>query len=154
EEVAMANFIVLRLVPAAPVDAGTFTNYLSGLTVNIYDISFAHPKAGTPGDPTPPIGFATFNAPNFVTFPAPFPPPPPLVTYPAATTIVQHFAEKLVPGFITDVDMQAVATAVIPYVAPVGAEYPNSSPAPDLRIRFLRGGTQDITDPDVYYDVK
>ena len=52
----MADFIVLPLIPATPVDATTFTNYLSGLTINVYDVSFGNPKAGTPGDLTPPIG--------------------------------------------------------------------------------------------------
>ena len=72
----MADFIVLRLTPAAPIDAATFANYLTGLTINVFDASFATPKAGMPGDPTLPIGFATFNAPAFVGFPAPLPPPP------------------------------------------------------------------------------
>ena len=78
----MADFIVLRLTPAAPIDAATFANYLTGLTINVFDASFATPKAGMPGDPTPPIGSATFNAPAFVGFPAPLPPPP-IVNYPA-----------------------------------------------------------------------
>jgi hypothetical protein len=115
----MADFIVLRLTPAAPIDAATFTNYLTGLTINVFDASFATPKAGMPGDPTPPIGSATFNAPAFVAFPAP-PPPPPIVNYPAGTTIVQHFTANLdIFGLVViSVDMESVATAVIPYVAP------------------------------------
>ena len=53
----MPDFIVLRLTPSTPVDPGAFTNYLAGLTVKVYDISSAHPRAGLPGDPTPPISF-------------------------------------------------------------------------------------------------
>ena len=124
----MADFIVLRLTPAAPVDAATFANYLTGLTINVFDASFATPKAGMPGDPTPPIGSATFNAPAFVGFPAPLPPPP-IVNYPAGTTIVQHFTANVSFGpFVTGVDMQSVATAVIPYArAGGGVSQPQST---------------------------
>jgi hypothetical protein len=147
----MADFIVLRLTPAAPIDAAMFANYLTGLTINVFDASFATPKAGMPGDPTPPIGSATYNAPAFVGFPAPLPPPP-IVTYPAGTTIVQHFSAIIAGPFVASVDMQSVATAVIPYAAPA-AEYPSPNPRPDLRIQFQRAGSQTISDPDVYYDV-
>src|SRR6185369_8643593 len=112
--------------------------YLTGLTINIFDASFATPKAGMPGDPTPPIGSATFNAPTFVGFPAPI---GPIVSYPAGTTIVQHFIANIVGPLVTGVDMQSVATAAIPYVAPA-AEYPGTNPRPDLRIQFQRGGSQ------------
>ena len=147
----MADFVVLRLTPAAAIDAATFTDYLNGLTVSVFDASFANPKAGTLGDPTPALGSATFNAPTFVGFPAPLPPPP-IVSYPAGTTIVQHFIPEIFILQVTGVDMQAVATAVIPYAAPP-AEYPGgASKRPDLRIQFQRGG-QTIIDPDVYYNV-
>lgn len=147
----MADFIVLRLTPAAPIDAATFTNDLTGLTIDVFDASFAAPKAGTPGDPTPPIGSAVFHAPVFVGFPAPLPPPP-LANYPAGTTIVQHFTANILGPIVISVDMQSVATAVVPYAAPP-AEYPGVNPRPDLRIRFRRAGSQTIADPDVYYDV-
>jgi hypothetical protein len=146
----VANFIVLRLTPAAPIDYATFANYLNGLTINVFDASFATPKAGMPGDPTPPIGSATFNAPTFVGFPAPLPPPP-IVNYPAGTTIVQHFIANIIGPFVSGVDMQSVATALIEYTAPA-AEYPSPNPRPDLRIQFQRAGSQTISDPDVYYD--
>jgi hypothetical protein len=148
----VADFIVLRLTPAAPIDAATFADYLTGLTINVFDASFATPRAGMPGDPTPPIGSATFNAPTFVGFPAPLPPPP-IVNYPAGTTIVQHFTANIAMTFpvVTGVDMQSVATAVIPYAAPA-AEYPNPNPRPDLRIQFQRAGSQTVVDPNIYYD--
>jgi hypothetical protein len=145
----VANFIVLRLVAGAPIDAATFANFLTGLTINVFDASFATPKAGMPGDLTPPIGSATFNAPTFVAFPAPL--GPPLVNYPAGTTIVQHFTPIIALPFVTGVDMRSVATAVIPYAAPA-AEYPNPNPRPDLRIQFQRAGTQTIVDPAIYYN--
>jgi hypothetical protein len=147
----MADFIVLRLVPETSVDAATFANYLNLLTIDVFDISFANPKAGTPGDPTLPIGSATYNAPAFGPFPSPFPPPPPFVNYPAGTTIVQHFTPQVVLGVIIGVTMGSVATAVIPYIAPA-LEYPGGSPAPDLRIRLQRGG-KTIVDPSLYYNV-
>jgi Tc toxin complex TcA C-terminal TcB-binding domain len=147
----VADFIVLRLTPAAPIDATTFASYLNGLTVSVYDVSFAHPSAGTPGDPTPAIGAATFNAPAFATLPVSVPPPP-IVNYPAGTTIAQHFTAQILLGDVVAIDMQSVATAVIPYVAPA-AEYPAAAPRPDLRIQFQRAGGKTILDPDLYYDV-
>jgi hypothetical protein len=143
----VADFIVLRLTPAAPIDAGTFENYLTGLTIDVFDASFATPKAGMPGDATPPIGSATFNPPAFVALPA----PPPIVSYPAGTTIVQHFTATVIGPVVVSFDLQSVATAIIPYAAPA-AEYPNPNARPDLRIRFRRAGSQTISDPDVYYD--
>jgi hypothetical protein len=150
----VANFIVLRLKPAAPVDPDTFSNYLTGLTINVYDVSFAHAKAGTPGDPTHPIGTATFHNPNFVPLPAPLPPPP-IVNYPAGTTIAQYFNPifSSFPPTVIAIEMHSVATAVIPYAPPSPpAEYPSVNPKPDLRIHFQRAGSN-IVDPDVYYDV-
>lgn len=109
----MADFIVLRLKPAAaPVDALTFANYLMGLTINVYDVSFANPKSGTRGDPTPPIGSATFNLPTIVALPAPLPPPP-VVNYPPGTTIAQNFIEITALSEVIAVEMQSIATAVI-----------------------------------------
>jgi Tc toxin complex TcA C-terminal TcB-binding domain len=46
-------YIVLRLIPAAAIDPGTFaTSYLAGLTVKVYDVSFA-------GTASSPLGPAT-----------------------------------------------------------------------------------------------
>jgi hypothetical protein len=145
----VAEFIVLRVVPAAPIDPTTFANYLNGLTIDVFDASFAAPRAGMPGDPTPPIGSAAFNAPTFVAFPVPLIGPPPLASYPSGTTIVQHFAPVISGLQVTGVDMQAVATAVIPYTAPA-AEYPGVNPRPDLRIQFQRTGSQTIADPGLH----
>jgi Tc toxin complex TcA C-terminal TcB-binding domain len=144
----VAEFIVLRLTPANPTDSGSFTNDLTGLTINVYDVSFAHSKSGTLGDLTPPIGTATYKSPTFVGLPA----PPPVVSYPLGTTIAQHFNETFLGLDVISVDLQSVATAVIPYVAPA-AEYPSVNPRPDLRIQFVRAGSKTILDPDVYYDV-
>jgi hypothetical protein len=147
----VADFIVLRLIPAAPIDAATFANYLNGLTIDVFDASFATPKAGMPGDLTPPIGSATFNAPTLVASPPVL--GSPIFSYPAGTTIVQHFTLNInfFPVIVISVDMQSVATAVIPYAAPA-AEYPSTNPRPDLRIQFQRAGSQTIVDADVYYN--
>ncbi len=84
----MPDYIVLRLVPPAAIDANVFTTYLNGLTVNVYDISYAHPTDGTL------IGSASFTPPAF---------PPP-----AGTHIVQHAPPPLF-------NLESVATAVILY---------------------------------------
>jgi len=152
----MPNFIVLRLTPTNPVDAATFTDFLTGLTVNVFDISYANPKAGLPGDPTAPIGSAIFNLPqiNPALPPLPIPllllPPIELLTYPANTTIAQSYFPEAsgFPPQLDGVGFQSVATAVIPY-NPAGPEYVST----DLRIQFVRAGVT-LVDPDIYYDVQ
>jgi hypothetical protein len=154
--------------------AADFTNLLTGLTINVFDISYAHPKAGLPGEPPPPagaaaIGSATFNAPTFGPFPVPLLPPPPpgaIVQYPPPppvahpTGIVQHFtpAISVLPPQVIGINLESVATAVIEYppAGPLPAEYPANPPgaAPDLRIQFVRAGGATLLDPNVYYDVK
>ncbi|GHO56151.1 hypothetical protein [Ktedonobacter robiniae] len=45
----MSNLIVIRIVPQSPVNAATFTNYLSyqgGLQITAYDLSFNSPTSG------------------------------------------------------------------------------------------------------------
>ena len=74
------------------------------------------------------------------------------MNYPAGTTIAQHFTETLSGSVVIAVDMQSVATAMIPYTPPA-AEYPSGNPKPDLRIHFQRAASKTIIDPDVYYDV-
>ena len=145
----MAEFIVLRLKPASAIDAVAFRQLLTGLTVSVYDVSFAQAKAGTVGDPTPAVGTAAFKAP---TIHLPSPPAPSPVTYPSGTSIAQHFTETLSGGVVVAVDMQSVATAVIPYNPPA-AEYPSGNPRPDVRVHFERAGSTTIIDPNVYYDV-
>jgi len=121
----MANYIVLRLTPPNAVDATTFTNYLTGLTVKVYDVSFGQPVDGTL------IGSAAFVG-------APLPPD-------AATRIAQHnHFDAALLTFVLD----SVATAVILYPPPA-----NEYVGPDLRIEFHRGG-QTLFASRIYYDVK
>jgi Tc toxin complex TcA C-terminal TcB-binding domain len=45
----MPNYIILRLTPATAVAPGTFSGYLTGLTVKAYDVSYDNPDgAGVP----------------------------------------------------------------------------------------------------------
>jgi hypothetical protein len=120
----MPKYIVLRLTPSAAVDAATFTTYLNGLTIKVYDISYSAPTAGNL------IGSAAFVLPAF---------PPP-----AGTRIVQHSTP---PFFVPP--LESVATAVILYIPP-GPEHI----APDLRIEFDRGAAQPTFDPQFYYNVQ
>ena len=92
----MPNYIVLRLIPPAAVDAGIFTNdYLTNLSISVSDISYGQPNAGVP------IGTVTI-------IPPVFPPTSP-------SPIVQH-DDLGVP--------QSVATAIIEYPAlPPDPEY-------------------------------
>jgi hypothetical protein len=148
----MADFIVLRLTPAQPTDPTTFGNLLNGLTVKIYEISSATPDAGLPGDATPAIATATYNAPQSA-MPVPVGTPP--LTYPAGTTIAQHYTPNITFNIntlnleISSVSFVSVATAVFPY-AGGGPEYV----APDLRVEIDPAGSQPLHMPSVYYDVQ
>jgi hypothetical protein len=125
----MQNYIVIRLVPPTAVDGGTFTSYLDGLTINVYDVSYAHAAVGNPV-PAALIGSAGFVPPAFPSS--------------GATQIVQHLTP---PGFAPP--LRSVATAVIEYNGPPsGAEYVT----PDLQIEFIRGAATAFV-PRVYYDV-
>jgi hypothetical protein len=124
---AIHNYIVLRLVPPTAILPADFTQYLQGLSIDVFDVSYTDPAvAGTPPAPAL-IGTAKFVGP-------PFPPP-------AATHIVQHH---------TGVAHESVATAVIKYTAPPsGHEYV----APDLRIVINRGANPPVFASHLYYDV-
>jgi hypothetical protein len=103
----MPDLLVIRLTPTQPIDPNAFTNFLQGLTIKIYDISSAHPKAGLPGDATPPIGTAVYHDPTDV-IPVPLGVPP--LTYPAGTTIAQHYTPDIFGPDIVGVQLQSVAT--------------------------------------------
>jgi Tc toxin complex TcA C-terminal TcB-binding domain len=120
----MSNYIVLRLIPPTAVDAGTFTNFLTNLTLTVYDISYAQPTAGVL------IGSAAFVPPAI----APPPGPPP-----GGTRIAQYKDLGV---------LKSVATAVIEYIPP-GPEYVG----PDLLIELDWGGPQPIRVSQIYYDV-
>src|ERR1700722_12973206 len=57
----MSDLIIIRLHPEKPTDGGSFTSYLTGLTITVSDMSVANPQGvnnpiGTafydPADPT------------------------------------------------------------------------------------------------------
>src|SRR6202521_85923 len=191
----MPDYIVLRLTPAAAIDAATFKGYLTGLTVTAFDISHDNSsgevalavttasetgstvtlggsfgtsvsvgdrirvagvgtgydgvfvctgvtstsltyQAGSSGLPTLSsitggtvqphvIGIARYNHPTLVPLPSPH------YTYPAGTSIAQHFDPS------NPSNLESVATAVIP--VPVGIpEYIS----PSIQIEFDRTGFQ------------
>ena len=142
----MPNYIVLRLTPAKPIDPVSFEKYLEGLTVNLYEISFAHPRAGLPGDPTPPLGSAIYDQ-GTPAVPQPIATGGPYVTYPANTTIAQHYSLETFLTDVVAVDFKSVATALVPYAG--GTEYVG----PDLRIVLERSGAAPIYLSETYYDV-
>ncbi|MEO6921017.1 MAG: neuraminidase-like domain-containing protein [Collimonas sp.] len=124
----MSALIVIRLHPDHPIPGGSFSAYLSGLTVTAYDLSTGDPTVGQV------LGSAVYVA----------PPVPATPWIPAPTTgIVQHFTTLLLRP------PEAVATAVIEIAPPAGyKEYVSS----DLRIEISRGGST-VTDKTLYYDI-
>ena len=142
----MPDFIVLRLTPASPVDSDIFTKSLDGLTIKVYEISSAHPRAGLPGDATPPIGTAVYHTPTPTL--GLYVPGGIYVTYPAGTNIAQHYTLQVAFGDVIAVDFESVATAVILY--PGGVEYVT----PDLRVEFDRAGATPLRDSNPFYDVQ
>ena len=45
----MAGLIVIEIVPQTPVDALTFQKYLTGLQIQVFDLSFATVDSDPPG---------------------------------------------------------------------------------------------------------
>src|SRR5580658_1118749 len=50
------NYLVIRIHPDSPVDAGTFSNYLNNLTIDVYSLGAYPGPAG--GPPPTPLGEA------------------------------------------------------------------------------------------------
>lgn len=148
----MPSYIILRLVPSAPIAPATFTTYLTNLTITAYDVSYAHPDAGTAGDPTPPIGSATYGAPTGISTPPPILQGGPYNNYPAGTTIAQHFSVQTFLGIETGLTFESVATAVIQLNEPAGyTQYMG----PDLRLHLdWGGGVPTVIDPNVFYSLQ
>lgn len=104
--------LVVGLYPTAPVDGGTFSNYLTGLTITAYQIDFNHPSS----EPAPPhllIGSATYAPPGGQIFqietldPTPLPHP-----VPAAAGVAFIDAASVVPAFTTPQSLVNVALNV------------------------------------------
>lgn len=107
----MPQVLVIRLVPEEPVSGAAFSNYLAGLKIEAWDVSFAKPKVNIAVDP--PIGKADFNV------------------NPAVTRIAQHWLPTLA------FPPAAVATALLEITAPPAKEYANT----DVLLRVTRNGT-------------
>lgn len=156
----MPSLIVIRIVPQGPIDANTFTGYLTALQITAYDLSFGSPSLGTAV--TSSLPSAAYLAPS--TLPSPVGGPvidPPLgftpttPGYPAGTTsgIVQQY--DLQPGaslgLITEspyYTLESVATAVIQVTTPPGPAF-----FENLRLEVTWGGTQAVPVPYEYYNV-
>lgn len=143
----MANIIIIRLHPDTPVAGTDFTNYLAGLTITAYDISYAHAKPD-PATLTQ-IGQAKYlgsGDPNFSDI--------------TKNKIQQHAAQItfLLPATLVDVTAgtpESVATAMIEITGELAGytEYPGPAPSsPDLLLQISRGGTT-ITEKTLYYNV-
>ncbi len=118
----MPNYIVVRIVPQTPVDAITFSTYLSalgGLTITAYALDFATAGSQPPG---PAIGTASYNAVSPSGFWTSDGGSPPLYVnssqppYPSGTTtgLVQQVDFGFDPNMFADVfALESVATAII-----------------------------------------
>src|SRR3954451_6812492 len=92
--------IVIRLHPAQAIETDEFTPFLTGLTIEAFDLTVASPLTGVP------LGVATYRAPINPPANDPFRPN-------QASDIVQHWgpAEPAFPG--QPDEWKAVATAVL-----------------------------------------
>jgi hypothetical protein len=136
----MPNVIIVRLHPDQSVAGTDFTNYLNGLNITAYDISYAHAKPD-PATLTQ-IGQAKYlpgGDPNFSDI---------------TKNQIQQHASLFFGGFANLVDVnsgnpESVATAMIEVQEPAG--YPEYV-GPDLLLQISRGGTT-ITEATLYYNV-
>ncbi|TDR82725.1 neuraminidase-like domain-containing protein [Paludibacterium purpuratum] len=123
----MSALIVIRLVPGTPVDGDTFIDYLTGLQIEAFDLTYGSVPQGVS------VGVAKYIPPT--SSPISPPPAPPVYaafpTFDPATGIVQHFelSSGLPPLVYYPV---SVATAVIKVASPTAFE--------NLRIVMTRGG--------------
>lgn len=129
------SLIVIRLHPDEPTLGTTFTGYLTGLTVEAFDLSTNDPLVGTS------LGTAVFRAPAN-------PPPQDPFRPNQNTDIVQHWGPGE-QGFGAPDEWKALATAIIPVPAGAGAEHSSR----DLRLVITRG-TNELVHRQVYFNVE
>ena len=138
----MPTLIILRLHPVEPVDAATFTNFVNGLTIRAFDLSFADSIAGldigaASGVADPHLPSTTNNNVNVHN-----------------TAILQHYLDVQDPAnpAVKIRVLESVATAAIIVNTPPGyPEYPTSKSF-DIRLEITRGG-QSIVDRTLNYNV-
>ncbi len=140
----MPDLIILRLYPIKPTSAASFTNFLAGLTIDAFDLTFADSVDGVPigsasglADPHTPIPpNAVNNTVNIVN-----------------TSIIQHYRDSFDPvTTITTRSLEAAATAVIVVSPPPGhTEYPSASSF-DIGLEISRG-TLEIINRTIHFNV-
>ena len=154
----MSKLIVIRIVPQAPIDANTFTGYLSnngGLQITAFDLSFGSPTNGVA------VGTAVYLAPTTAPQTSPIANPPigfnptPAV-YGPGTGIAQQL--DLQPPSLLGLtpesayyQFESVATAVLEFNPPAGATV-----FENLRLVATWGGgagAQAIPVTEEYYNV-
>ena len=136
----MPNLIILRLHPAEPISGSEFSNYLTGLTINAYDLTFDNSSTGVligtaNGLADPHLAHPTNNNVNINN-----------------KLILQHYIDIIDPFTGTTRHLEAAATAVVVVNTPAGhPEYPTSSSF-DIRLEIKRGGL-DIIQSTIEYNV-
>ena len=132
----MAGLVVIRLVPEKPVDAVTFQGYLSGLTIQAFDLTFETVDADPPGTsvgtaavaPISPAGVAnSLGAPSYPTYVA------------GTNGIVQQFDFTLI-GLLYEIESVAIAVISITSAATSG----------NFRLDVQRGGQTLVSVPYQY----
>ena len=132
----MAGLIVIRLLPEKPVDPVTFQGYLTGLTIQAFDLTFETVDANPPGTS---VGTADFVpiSPAGVANPAGAPSYP---TYVAGSSgIVQQFDFPLL-GLVFDIESVAIAVISVTSAATSG----------NFRLDVQRGGKTLVSIPYQY----
>jgi Tc toxin complex TcA C-terminal TcB-binding domain len=154
----MAGLLVIQLVPDQPVEAAAFEHYLTGLTVEVYDLSFATVGDTPPGAPVTPVATAQFIPANPTVpvpvvpgVPAELPAPPSYPSYNASSTqnptqagIVQQVdaVPESFPATGFTYRFASVAIAVVE-VATAGA-------SGNFRLEVKQGGMTLVTVPYQY----
>ncbi len=144
----MADLIIVRLHPGEQISPSDFRNYLQGLTITAYDLSYANPLGEPPPGHPPALGAASGLG-NIPAFPSN-----------AANInnrrIFQHYRDVFDPITMTTTRFsESIATAVIEVTAPPASEYPTAD-SYDVRLEISRttgSGTLNIITRTLYYNV-
>jgi hypothetical protein len=138
----MVDLVILRLHPNKPMAPADFRTVLTGLQIDVYDLSFGDSLQGVllgsaSGLADPHLNSTTNNNVNITT-----------------TSILQHYLD------ITDLlgnkgrHLESVATAVVVASPPAGhAEYPNTT-GYDLRLEITSGSGLRILDHHLDFNVE
>ena len=134
----MAGLIVIQLVPEKPVDPITFQGYLTGLTIQAFDLTFETVDANPPGTSVGTAALAAISPIGVANTPLGSPPSYP--TYVAgANAIVQQFDYSLT-GLQYDIESVAIAVISVTSAATSG----------NFRLDVERGGQTLVSVPYQY----